>query len=256
MATGDGADMARRLRVVLPRRWFSDTSPVLDAVLEGFGSGWAALHDQVNYGLNQLRLLTVTGVWLDLASLDYKGGALPRRFNESDDAFRNRLLPILPDRGTRPALEARLAQLTGQPFWVFEAMRPVDVGGYGVARSYGQTVLGVPRYIGEGAFGSSQEMVLADGQGDVILANGAPILLSSNGVTGAGRYGSLSLPFQVFIRISRPTNGMLDVDLYAAIARMLPIAVTAWVCLEPDPGSSPSRTAPLDAFVLDSNVLA
>ncbi len=227
MATGDGADMARRLRVVLPRRWFSDTAPVLDAVLEGFGSGWAELQDQVNFALTQLRLLTVTGVWLDLASLDYKGGALPRRFNESDDAFRNRLLPILPDRGTRPALEARLAQLTGQPFWVFEAMRPADVGGYGVARAYGQTAPRVPRYIGDHPY------------------------------AGAGRYGSVSLPFQVFIRIRRPLAGnLLDADLYAAIARMLPIAVTAWTCLEGDPAPLAGRTRPLDAFVLDGNTLA
>lgn len=227
MATGDADDMAGRIRRVLPAGWFADETPVLDAVLAGFGAGLATVYALIAYAVLQTRLATVSDTWLDLAGLDYRGVEFQRRPGESDTDFRGRLLPILRTAATRPALEALLAQLTGQPFWVFEPSRPADVGGYGVARAYGQTVRRVPRFIGDHPY------------------------------LGAGRYGSLSLPFQCFIHMRRPLTGDLtDADLYAEIVAILPIACTAWTCLEPDPANGPALTAPLDAFSLDGNVLA
>lgn len=128
--------IAKRLRAVLPGRWFPDETPVLGAVLAGLGAGTAAVQAQIAYAGTQTRLATVNGPWLDLASLDYKGARVPRRFLELDATYRARLLPILPDKATRPDLEARLLAFTGQAPDVFEAMRPTDTGGYGIARGY------------------------------------------------------------------------------------------------------------------------
>jgi len=37
---GDQQDMLRRIKTVLPARWFADASPVLDGVLSGLAAGW------------------------------------------------------------------------------------------------------------------------------------------------------------------------------------------------------------------------
>ncbi len=77
--TGDTNDMLARLKLVLPARWFSDTTPILDALLTGLASAWSGLYALLSYVRSQGRIATASGIFLDIASTDYLGDALPRR---------------------------------------------------------------------------------------------------------------------------------------------------------------------------------
>lgn len=132
MAQGDATDIANRLRSLLPARWFPDpgSAPTLEAVLGGFGSAWAAVFGQILFAQAQTRLRTVSGGFLDMAAADFRGTALRRRPNESDDKLRARLLPVFREHATREALGARLLRATGTTPWIFEPSCPADTGAY------------------------------------------------------------------------------------------------------------------------------
>src|SRR5580704_92227 len=57
---GDQQDICRRLRAVLPTQWFADSTPVLDAVLSGFASGWSWIYDILQYVKAQTRIATAS----------------------------------------------------------------------------------------------------------------------------------------------------------------------------------------------------
>ena len=281
MATGDAADMAARMRRVLPTGWFADEAPVLDIVLPGLGAGLSTLYGLIDYAALQTRLATVSDTWLDLAGLDYRGATFLRRPGETDTQYRARLLPILRDAATRPALIARLEAITGNVPWVFEPSRPADTGGYGIACGYGGgtpvTLLAVgtgPTVLATDDAGTLLSVeddgalldIVDTGPADAVLAvDDAGTLLSiggDGGSGGGGAYGSMVLPYQVFIRVDRPAGSgipgvagygvsvgcyglgsieyasldmelphITDADIYAAIVDVLPIGVTAWVAL-------------------------
>ncbi len=128
---GDLADILARLRLALPRRWFADVAPVLDGLLSGLASGWAALYALLGVVRQQSRLATATDSFLDLASADLFGGGLPRRGGEADAAFRARIGRALHrERATRASLADAVAEL-GATVAVFEPARPLDTGVYG-----------------------------------------------------------------------------------------------------------------------------
>jgi hypothetical protein len=136
--TGDQTDMLARLKAVLPQRWFPDATPVLDGVLTGLASAWATLYAMLGYIRAQTRIATATDGFLDLASADYFGPALPRFPGESDAAFRVRIArEMVRERATRPALVAALTDLTGRAPAVFEFARPADTGCWNSALGYG-----------------------------------------------------------------------------------------------------------------------
>ncbi|MGI4941878.1 MAG: hypothetical protein ACRYHQ_15175, partial [Janthinobacterium lividum] len=172
MSAGDGPDMAARLRRLLPRGWFPDVSPNLDALLAGFGSAWAAMYALNRFVRLQQRLATATGIFADIAVLDFFGlSRLRRRANESDAALTSRArAALLAPRGTRPSLIAALTALTGAAPAVFYPASAADTGCYGSA--------GTPRL-------------------DTGLAYDADV----------GGYGSLALPAQCFVTVTRPTGG-------------------------------------------------
>ena len=218
---GDPTDIQGRLKAVLPSRWFGDVSPVLDGVLAGLASAWATIYSLLTYAQLQTRVSTATDVWLDMAATDFFGADLPRRSNESDDAFRARiLLEMVRARGTRPAVTATLTDLTGRTPVILEPWRPADTGVWGSAQgsSYG---------LGYGA---------------------------------AGRWGSLAIPYQFFVQAYRPIetglpyvagygdicggygagaaawmsgdalgNQVTDAEIYQRVAEVLPACATAWV---------------------------
>jgi hypothetical protein len=216
---GDTNDMKARLTALLPLRWFHDTTPVTSAVLAGLSDGWTWLYGMLGYVGLQTRIATATDSFLDLISQDFLGAALPRRFGETDTAFRARIQrELLRPRATRPALVAELTDLTGRAPQVFEPARPADTGAWGVALGY----------------------------------------------NAAGGWGSLMLPFQLFVTAfrplgtgvpfvggwghlpARPSGGgwnsgameyasfamvesqVTDADINSAIATTVPVAVTAW----------------------------
>ena len=127
---GDGTDILRRLRLALPRRWFADDAPVLDALLSGLASPWSQLYALLQEVRRQSRIATATGAFLDGAGTDLFGGTLPRRAGEADDAYRARIARALRRaRATRAGLLDAAAE-AGSTAQVFEPARPADTGVY------------------------------------------------------------------------------------------------------------------------------
>ena len=175
---GDQADMAARLRSVLPPRWFGDVTPVLDSLLNGLASGWAYSYQLLQYTRSQTRLATASGRWLDLIARDFFGNLLSRRTGQSDDGFRLVVQRnILRPRGTRAAVISALTDLTGRSPVVFEPRNTTDTGGYGHASPSGE--------VSGGGIGYCRN----------------------------GGWGNLALPFQCFVTAFRPRgNGVSDVS--------------------------------------------
>ncbi len=244
MATGDQNDMSGRLLAVLPAGWFPATStPVLDAVLAGCADVWAYCYSMLAYVRLQTRLATATDVWLDVAAVDYFGAALVRFVNETDTAFSLRIRAnLLPERGTRAGVIAAVTALVGSAPAVFEPANTGDTGSYGTGNAF----------VWSG------------------MAYGA-----------AGGWGSLALPFQAFLTVPEPPSGgvpavngyggyaggygvgaieyvtpsmfagdVTDEAVYQVISDAAPAGSIMWTAI-----TSATRTAPLDEFILDYNVL-
>lgn len=218
--TGDHADFLKRLRIVLPRFWFADTTPVLDSVLTGLADAWTRVYGLLQYVKLQCRIGTATGAWLDIIAFDFFGSGFYRRTEESDDSYRSRIKEeLFRERGTRNAVIAALTELTGRRPMVFEPAHAPDTGGYGT---------------------------LEGGGGGV-------------GYGAAGGWGSLELPFQCFITAYRPAGGgvsyvagwgapvgaycagaiefitlsmvqaqVADVDIYQMVSSVMPAAAIGW----------------------------
>lgn len=136
--TGDPQDFLARLRSLLPLRWFPDSAPVLDSVLSGFAEGWSWLHALLQAVRAQTRMLTATDLSLDLVARDWFGAAVARRYGETDDGLRARIVrERLRDRATRAAVAAVVRDLTGSAPVIFEPARAADTGAWGVALGYG-----------------------------------------------------------------------------------------------------------------------
>ena len=139
---GDQDDFAARLRLTLPNGWFADVAPVLDGLLAGLGSAWAALYGLLQTVRVQSRLATVTGQFLDLACVDYFGGRLSRRAGEADAGLRARLFVAMRrERATRAGLISAAAA-AGYTAVVFEPSRPADTGAYSTAGQLAWSVSG------------------------------------------------------------------------------------------------------------------
>jgi hypothetical protein len=223
--TGDLSDFVSRLWAVLPKRWFAEQSPNLEALLTGIATPWVWLYNLVIYVITQTRLATATNEWLDLIAADYFGSKLSRKANEADFSYRSRIrAALLQEAATRSAVTAGLDSLTGTPPIIFEPANCMDTGSYGV-------LAGTPDMPGTG------------------LAYGR-----------AGGWGSLQLPFQFFITATRPATpgvGMLagygtspggygegtisyvdlsllpghvtDADIQATLCGLLPVNAVAWL---------------------------
>jgi hypothetical protein len=207
---GSTADMLNRLKAVLPSRWFPDSTPILDGVLTGLATTTSTLYAMLGYVRLQTRIATATDSFLDLAATDYCGGRISRAAAEPDPIFRARLQrELLRTRATRLAVSSALSDVTGRIPAIFEPQQPSDTGVYGAMIGYGV----------------------------------------------AGAWGSLSMPFQSLVVAYRPfpsgspawTGGpgpgapapgtalvtlpLADAAIYAAVARVMPIAATCWTAI-------------------------
>jgi hypothetical protein len=136
--TGDASDVVRRLKAVLPARWFPDSAPLLEGLLAGLADAWAWLYSLLRYARQQTRIATATDGFLDLIAQDCFGGRLVRAGGQTDAAFRAIIQrEMLRERGTRAAVISVLTDLTGRAPVVFEPARPADTGGWGLALGYG-----------------------------------------------------------------------------------------------------------------------
>lgn len=245
MATGDQNDMLARLQATLPAGWFSQASPVLDATLAGFASGWALLYTQQQYVALQTRIATATDVNLDMVAADYFGAWPVRALGENDQSFRARVqAELLAPRGTRAALLQNLTALTGKTPLIFEPANAADTGAYGgradrkwQGLAYGQAggwgSLALPFQCFVTAFRAS-----AGG-----IANVAGYRM------GAGGYGVGAIQY---VTLDMVQSAVTDDDIIAEIATTIPTGSIAWSNIG---GPAMGGIAPLGSFVLGINIL-
>lgn len=225
MATGDQNDVFLRLKSTLPR-WFGDSTPILDALLQGLAWAGAFVHSLYVYAKLQTRIKTATDGWLDMISADFFGTTLPRQANQSDASFRARIIiNLFRERATRGGILKVLEDLTGRTPAVFEPMRPADTGGYGESQSlayglaggYGSMLLPFQAFVT--AFrptGSGIPLVGGYGLADYGATSGGP---GGYGVASEIEYASLEMI----------QGAVTDADLYNAVDSVKPAGVTLWV---------------------------
>jgi hypothetical protein len=219
MATGDQTDMLARLKALLPRDWFPDSSTLLDGLMAAMSSVAATVFGLIQYAGLQTRIKTATEGWLDMIAADFFGTALVRAASESDTSLRSRiLLTLLRERATRAALARVLKDLTGRAPVIVEPTRPADTGGYsvggagyGVAGSYGSLL--TPYWCFVQAF-----RPYSSGIPYVAGYSSTP---SGYSTPSRGEYASLS----------SVQGAVTDAAIYAAIESVRPAGVTVWTCI-------------------------
>lgn len=137
---GTSADMIGRLRAVLPATWFPVTAPnssasvtpVLDGLLAGLAWGWSYCYALISFVVQQARIETASGSFLDMICADFFGVSIQRKSSETDEAFRGRIRAnLLLPRATREALTGTIVALINDSPGIFEPRNAADTGGYG-----------------------------------------------------------------------------------------------------------------------------
>lgn len=211
--------VSARLKALLPTGWFSDDTPVLDALTLSMGVLWVGLIDLISTVRLQTRMATASGVFLDLAALDYCGTAISRRAGESDPAFSARLrATVLAPRATRAALIAAIERVTGRTPQIFEPFNATDCGGYST-NTLGYAVAG-----GYGSLALPYQLFVTAYRPDAVPASHAGGYNQGPGGYNAGPMAWVA---------SGDNPGLLtDSEIYAAIVHALPVNAVAWTRLE------------------------
>lgn len=216
MATGDQSDMESRIRATLVPSWFGGTSPIVDAIVKGAAYLLAFAYSMFAYAKLQTRIKTATDIWLDLISNDFLGSRLPRRANELDDPYRQRIMArILRETTTRKGMHDALTTLTGREPVIFEPRKPADTGSYGAGAGYN---------VG-GGYGSMkmpyQALIIALRP----LGSGVPTVTGYG--KAAGGYGTASR-FE-YASLDMVQSAVSDQDIYSLVDEVKPAGTTCWV---------------------------
>lgn len=206
--------MVARLRLVLPKGWFADEAPVLGALLTGLGTVWSGLYVLLAYVRTQTRIASASGIFLDMISLDFLGGRLPRRPAETDAAYQSRIsVNLLAPRATRQGVVNILTSLTGRAPVIFEPLNATDTGGYNVNLGYNLA----------GGYGCNglpyQVFVTAYRPNETTVSNAGGYR------TGPGGYGTAPM---YYADTTEFTGNVTDAEIYTAIAAALPVCAVAW----------------------------
>lgn len=223
--TGDLADIVSRLQAVLPKRWFSEQSPILSALLQGIAAPWVWLYGVIAYTIFQTHLSTATDSWLDLISNDYFGQALTRKSNESDPNFRARIkTALLRKTATRSAISSGLTDLLGSPPSIFEPGNCMDAGSYGTL-SLNLTSSGTGLAYGNvGGWGSLElplQFFVSATRPPTSGANMLAGYCTPNGGYGAGAISYIDL-------LLLPGH-VTDQDIQSTLCNLLPVNAVAWL---------------------------
>jgi hypothetical protein len=128
---GDQTDIWGRIKSLLPASWFQGDTPIVDALAQGPAWAESTIYSQITYAALQIRIKTATDMWLDIISNDFFGTALPRLANETDGAFRARILANLFVNGpTRTNMSNVLTLITGRTPTIFEPSNTTDSGAF------------------------------------------------------------------------------------------------------------------------------
>jgi hypothetical protein len=222
MATGDQQDIFTRIKGTLPvKAWFADSTPLLDATLQGVAYLLAYAYSVYAYARQQTRILTATDGFLDVIASDFFGATIQRKTGQSDTSFRATILAnIFREKATRKSIAFAVTQITGNAPVVLEPLRPVDTGAYGVAA-----------YTGYGVAGMYGSMLLPL-QSFVVayrgVANGPAKLAGYGSVTGAYTTPSSA----DYLSAAQAASAIGDADIYAAIEATRPAGSQVWVSIQ------------------------
>lgn len=215
-AIGTGPEIASRIRQLLPR-WFADSNPTANALLDGAASALAFVYSLYVYAAAQTRILTASGIWLDLIAQDFYATAIQRGPNQGDDSFRaNILANLFRPRATRQGIIDVLLTITGNVPVILEPFVPADTGAYGV---------GYAGYGAAGGYGSqaipAQAFVTAfrPVQYGIAQVAGYGVATAGYGAPSQAEYASLALVSSI----------VTDADIYAAIAATKAAGTAIWV---------------------------
>ncbi|MDR3532811.1 MAG: hypothetical protein P4L90_19935 [Rhodopila sp.] len=223
--TGDLANIVFRLRSVLPKRWFSDQSPNLEAILTSIATPWVWLYGLIGYVVMQTRITTATDKWLDLIAADYFGPKLVRKIGEGDSAFRSRIQAnLLREGATRSAVTLGLQSITGVQPSIFEPANSADTGSYGTLSGTDEVTDSRLAYSASGGWGSLdlpfQFFVTATRPPTPGVA-----MLAGYG-TGSGAYGEGAISY---VDLSLLPGNVTDEDIQATLRGLLPVNTVAWL---------------------------
>ncbi len=211
---GDADDMAGRLRAILPNGWFGEAAatPVLGALLLSLGTAFSSFWALLQSVVQQVRIGTAAGRFLDLISVDFFGSNLVRLLDEQDASFRVRIQDeLLRPRGTREAVSLAMQQLTGKSPVIFEPARTSDTGGYSIGGvGYGES----------GGWGNL-ELPFQFFMTIFRPSGGGIAELAGYGTGGVPVYGSLSME----------AASLPDSAIIASVPPLLPAATIAWMRL-------------------------
>lgn len=220
MADIDNTNIFNRLKKYLPLKWFGDSAPIRDSVLQGFAENAYYSYLQYKYAVLQTRIKTATDIFLDYIAKDFYGNVLKRRSGESDDTFRQRILiNLFRERATRNGMISLLTYITGIAPIIFEPWRDVG-GGYGLSK-------------GRFAYGVS-----GGRWGSISYAYQAFIIVFRGKSTTTAALGGLNYPYLGYnVKIGPKPWGaygwsqalISDSDILEAISYEKPIGTRMWV---------------------------
>lgn len=217
---GDLANNIHRQSEVIPP-WFGapgSAPPVIRTILAMSGAMGTWLYGLVSYARAQTRIKTATDGWLDLIAWDFFGKRIRRRYAQSDESFRKRILTeLFRPRATRPAMISVLKDLTGQTPRIFEPQRPQDTGGIGLGGGLG---IGVSGAIGSLAL-PGQVFI------DVFRSPDAGIPMAAGIGTSVGGIGVASR--LVVSSLEQIRGALTDADVYSAVEATRPAGIITWV---------------------------
>jgi hypothetical protein len=220
MATGDTNDLKQRVIRVLPRRWWQFMAPIRDAVIGGLASQAAFSYSQIQYAIQQARIKSSTGPFLDIISQDFFGGNLPRATGETDANFLQQILAnLFAPKQTRAAIIEAVEALTGGSATVVEPWNPRDWGGYGIG------VNGYGIGLGYGSLRLRNQVFVT-----VANASGGIPFVTGYGFPQAG-YGAGN-GISEYADIGQVTGAATPDQIFLTIANTVAEGVTAWVDIE------------------------
>lgn len=221
---GEADDIIRRVKLLLPKGWWNDVAPIRDAIIGGIAdtSEWA--YSLITYAKKQTRVAWATDLWLDIIAKDYFRFEFPRRINEADEGFRERIQKeLIRERVTRKGMNDALVDLTGKQPVIFEPWNTGDTGvwDYGnfaldISGGWGDTILPAQSFVN----------VIPPGAG----IPGAPGWdAPSFGWDFSGMWGDMSLI----------AGTITNDDIYATINKTRPTGSIVWTQLFKPEGPMP-----------------
>lgn len=234
---GDQANMLARLQAALPARWFASDAPVLAGLLNGNAWATSNTYAQITYMVLQIRIATATGVWLDIICADFFGSSVQRFADETDDAFRKRIVANLFVRGpARSNMGKVLELITGRAPLIIEGTSPTDCGGWDAGGVYWDET-------GAWGWGKPWQCGVTVYRPENALLNVGWMDTNTLGWDAAGGWCDTA------------PSATTDLALIAAVESTRPLGVTVWMRILDGPLGPDMTYAPLGSLILGTSTI-